>query len=149
APNEDGIRAALRALPEQRVLQIADDLRARNHWFTEFDPHEWDDDAADALTNYAIDRFDRMEGAGQAVDALAEAIGVPARVPEAGANVTAAYLDMRNPLEIDAGGDAFDAAQQARWIRQAKEQGHDGLIIRNYHDGGTPDDMVPGGFRSA
>lgn len=149
APNEDGIRAALRALPEQRVQQIIDDLRARNHWFTEFDQYEWDDDAADALTNYAIDRFDRMEGAGQAVDALAEAIGVPARVPEAGANVTAAYLDMRNPLEIDAGGDAFDAAQQARWIRQAKEQGHDGLIIRNYHDGGTPDDTVPGGFRSA
>src|SRR5690606_6130189 len=42
-----------------------------------------------------------------------------------------AFLSIRNPLEHDFGGELFDPDDVERVIRQARREGHDGVIIRN------------------
>jgi predicted GNAT family acetyltransferase len=59
-----------------------------------------------------------------------------------GANVTPAYLSIRNPLEVDARGGRYDELKfdgatigTEDLLRIAKEQGRDGIIVRNVRDG--------------
>lgn len=59
-----------------------------------------------------------------------------------GANVTPAYISMKNPLEVDAAGGRYDALKfggvdvnTEDLLRIAQDRGHDGLAIRNVVDG--------------
>ncbi|WCA60333.1 hypothetical protein G6M16_007415 [Agrobacterium tumefaciens] len=61
-----------------------------------------------------------------------------------GANVTPAYISMRNPLEVDAAGGRYDRLKfdgvdvnTEDLLRIAQERGHDGLAIRNVVDGSS------------
>lgn len=61
-----------------------------------------------------------------------------------GANVTPAYVSMKNPLELDAGGSRYDSldfegevVDTEALLKIAQDRGHDGIIIRNAMDGST------------
>lgn len=146
-PNIDGIRGALSGMTDDEIAALADRLRGRWRSF-EF---SFEDDAggapyADQLLDYVQESFDELEGSGQAVDRLAEALGVQARAPAPAANVIPAYLSLENPLVIDGARESFDQEQQQAWLDEARAGGHDGLIIRDYDDGGFG---VGENFRSA
>jgi len=44
------------------------------------------------------------------------------------------YLNLENPLEVDALGAGYDDKVWNGWVEQAIAGGHDGLIVRNGHD---------------
>lgn len=54
------------------------------------------------------------------------------------AGVIPAHVSIKNPLEFDAGGAHWREAQKQiskdDFIKRAKKEGHDGVIIRNVHD---------------
>ena len=52
-----------------------------------------------------------------------------------GANIMPAYVSLQNPLVIDEGGRDYDPERFRDYIDQAKEQGHDGVLLRNTGDG--------------
>lgn len=56
-------------------------------------------------------------------------------VADGGANIMPAYVSLQNPLAIDEGGRDYDAARFRDYILQAKEQGHDGVLLRSSGDG--------------
>ena len=58
-----------------------------------------------------------------------------------GANTMPVYLSMQNPLEVDLGGTARRKTKYSDLVKQAKADGHDGLIIRNTVDGAAQDDI--------
>lgn len=92
--------------------------------------------AREELVGAIESAFDRDDGLEQRADYAMRAFGVQdTRAGREGSRVVGAYLSLQRPLEIDARGDEFDPGQQARWIAQARDEGHDGLIIRNYVDG--------------
>lgn len=51
------------------------------------------------------------------------------------------YAAMNNPLVYNQGGEKFRAKKFFDVIRDAKNAGHDGVIIRNTYDGGPLDDV--------
>lgn len=57
-----------------------------------------------------------------------------------GANVMAVYLALHNPLIIDFQETGIEYL--AEEIHEAKRKGHDGLIARNYDDGGVSDHYI-------
>ena len=96
--------------------------------------------AREELAGAIESAYDRDDGLEQRADHAMRAFGVQeTRAGREGSRVVGAYLSLQNPLEIDARGDEFDQEQQARWIAQAREEGRDGLIIRNYVDGAFGD----------
>lgn len=114
----------------------ADSVRKRNRYFAwepEDDGRTYAEQVATYLSHAAQDGF-----AGEEVTRLVgEVLGVSVAKNNEGANVVPAFLSMQNPLEIDGSRKSFDDNEQADWIAQAKEEGRDGVIIRNYDDGGT------------
>ncbi len=44
------------------------------------------------------------------------------------------YLDMKNPYIKDKQGHAYEEKELATWVKEAKEKGHDGIIIKNAAD---------------
>lgn len=56
-------------------------------------------------------------------------------------NVIPVYLSLQNPLEFDMGGSLYRKRSYASLLREAKQKGHDGAIIRNTFDGGSKDDI--------
>jgi len=46
------------------------------------------------------------------------------------------YLSMQDPLVYDFEGGSWDESRQAQIIKDAKENGHDGVIFKNIQDGG-------------
>lgn len=64
----------------------------------------------------------------------------------AGGNIVPAYLSLQNPMEIDAGGRPYynvDGNQRDinAIVKEAKEKGRDGVIIRNVVDTGNVEDV--------
>ena len=53
---------------------------------------------------------------------------------DAGANVMPVYLSIKNPLEYDMKGSTYRDKSYADIIAEAREQGRDGVIIRNTYD---------------
>jgi hypothetical protein len=146
-PNDDGIRAALAGMSDAEIEALAAKLRARWRRF-DFYPEDYGDGVsyADQLADYARDTYDEFEGHGQPIDWLAAELGVPAKAPASGSNVMPVYLNLRNPMIVDGSRESFDPEQQAQWLQRARRGGHDGLIIRNYDDGGFG---APGSYSSA
>lgn len=58
-----------------------------------------------------------------------------------GSNTMAVYLNISNPLVVDLGNTARRATKYSDLVKQAKANGHDGLIIKNTVDGATVDDI--------
>jgi hypothetical protein len=56
-------------------------------------------------------------------------------------NVIPVYLSLQNPMEFDMGGSLYRKRSYASLLREAKNKGHDGAIIRNTFDGGNKDDI--------
>lgn len=135
--NAEGLRAKLGAMSDAEIEKVME--RARNT-VRGFDYYEdFSDDYVDVrkdFVDYLGSEFDPAEGLGQKVDRVMDEFGVAPRAAAAGANVIPAYVSLKNPLVIDAKGDAFDHEQQSEWFRKAKAGGHDGIIIKNYEDGG-------------
>lgn len=50
-------------------------------------------------------------------------------------NVVPVYLSMQNPLVIDYAGESFRPATMYNAIKEAKRNGHDGVIMHNVRDG--------------
>ena len=61
-----------------------------------------------------------------------------------GANVLPVYIDIKNPKEIDAKGGFFTDIEEGltKQIEKAKQQGHDGVIIRNLDDDPGRDGVI-------
>lgn len=57
-----------------------------------------------------------------------------------GANVVPVYLSMKNPLIVDFQEEGIEYLEEE--LVRAKENGHDGLICRNYNDGGVSDHYI-------
>lgn len=51
-----------------------------------------------------------------------------------GANIIPVKLSMENPYIIDRGGKGYRDSFMSAWIKQAKDAGHDGLIVKNMKD---------------
>ena len=58
-----------------------------------------------------------------------------------GANTMPVYLSIQNPLVVDLAMSARRKTSYASLVKKAKEDGHDGLIIKNTVDGALPDDI--------
>lgn len=58
-----------------------------------------------------------------------------------GGNVIPVYLSMQNPLVKDMEGLSYRRVGISSLIRQAKDQGHDGVIIQNVRDADLPTDV--------
>lgn len=56
-------------------------------------------------------------------------------------NVIPVYLSLQNPMEFDMGGSLYRKRSYASLLREAKNKGRDGVIIRNTFDGGSKDDI--------
>lgn len=56
-------------------------------------------------------------------------------------NVIPVYLSLQNPMEFDMGGSLYRKRSYASLLREAKNKGYDGAIIRNTFDGGSKDDI--------
>ena len=48
--------------------------------------------------------------------------------------VIEANLDLQNPMTVDFGGDVGDAIRLEKLVREAKEKGHDALVVHNVDD---------------
>ncbi len=148
-PNTDGVRAALGRMSDAQLEAFAERLRDRAGWgdfWLEIDEPGRRQPYADQIAEHAENTFDDYEGGTQAIDSLAAELGIAGRAPAPGSNVIPSYLSLQNPLDVDGSGVDFDPEQQAEWIAQAKAEGHDGLVIRNYSDGGFG---IGNDFRSA
>jgi hypothetical protein len=154
--NEDGLRQAIAA---RSVTELVDAVRTFNRdrrhetidRVFEAPPEdmteaEWREELARDVTRHL---FDEAEGANQGADAFLKALGVEPRTGRRGSQTYPVYLSLQNPLEVDAKGEEFDRAEQTGWVEQAKAGGHDGVIVRNYDDGGWRDSTQGGGYRSA
>ena len=148
-PNTAGVREALARMSDAQLEDFAERLRSRAGWgdfWLEIDEPAFRQPYADQIAEYADNTFDHFEGGTQAIDTLAAELGINARMPAEGANVMPSYLSLQDPMMVDGSGLEFDSEQQAEWIAQAKAAGHDGLVIRNYSDGGFG---IGNDFRSA
>ena len=148
-PNTAGVREALARMSDAQLEDFAERLRSRAGWgdfWLEIDEPAFRQPYADQIAEYADNTFDHFEGGTQAIDTLAAELGINARMPAEGANVMPSYLSLQDPMMVDGSGLEFDPEQQAEWIAQAKAAGHDGLVIRNYSDGGFG---IGNDFRSA
>ena len=70
--------------------------------------------------------------------------------PKVGANVMPVYLALKNPLVVDFMGEGIEYL--AEDLERAKRDGNDGLIARNYNDGGVSTHYIafaPGQIKSA
>lgn len=148
-PNTDGVRAALGRMSDDQLEALAERLRDRAGWgdfWLEIDEPGQRPPYADQIAEHAENTFDDYEGGTQAIDSLAAELGIAGRAPAPSSNVIPSYLSLQNPLVVDGSGMDFDPEQQAEWIAQAKAEGHDGIVIRNYSDGGFG---IGNDFRSA
>lgn len=91
-------------------------------------------------------RFSTLEAALSAADKHAsknhskiikDQVGLLPNAP----NVMPVYLNMKNPLTYDMKGSRYREVTYNDLLIRAKEEGHDGLIIKNTYDGGPLDDI--------
>jgi N12 class adenine-specific DNA methylase len=111
----------------------ADKVHKQNRyfdWLPEEDSGSYAEQIATMLDNAIADGNEDL------ANAVASALGVSIAAPLEGGNVVPVYLRMRDPIEVDGAGKSFDDGEQEGWIEQAKAEGKDGVIIRNYDDGG-------------
>jgi hypothetical protein len=135
--NVAGMRDRLANMSDQQIEDVLDRANSKIRGFEYYE--SFDDDQIDIrkdLPAYLEAKFDPIEGMDQMVDRVAELFGVQPRSAREGSRVIQSYLKIENPLEIDGRGDEFDAEQQSKWIKQARDEGRDGVIIRRYSDGG-------------
>lgn len=86
-----------------------------------------------------------------AVDAIVQAVNARAEIPpRTGAGVMAAYLNVRDPMEVDFEGrhwddppEDFPALGIDDLVAFARRTGYDGVIIRNIHDPGGQTSSAP------
>jgi hypothetical protein len=68
-----------------------------------------------------------------------------AEMRQSGGRVIPVYLSMQNPMVFDMKARGYREQSYYELIQQAKEAGHDGLVIRNTYDAvlgdGNPDDI--------
>jgi len=142
--NREGFLDALNKLPEEYFTRFIArmDSQFRRVSFIEYDYNlDEDREYTDAERRIAYadrinDMYDPEEGPGQVTDRIAGELGVNPNSPTTGANVIATYVALKNPLEINAKGDAFNHVQQAEWLEKARADGRDGVVILDYEDGG-------------
>jgi N12 class adenine-specific DNA methylase len=117
----------------EQAHQLARAIRKRNRYF-EGDP-EYD---AGSITDQIVQYLENtvLDGREDIARAVAEHLDVSVGAVAEGANVRPVFLSLQNPLLVDGSGKSFDDDEQEGWIAQAKEGGYDGIIIRNYEDGG-------------
>lgn len=59
------------------------------------------------------------------------------RDDETGTSIVPVYLALQNPLEVDLEGKSYNITRAMQLVQQAKDGGHDGIIVRNVVDAPT------------
>jgi len=85
---------------------------------------------ADSYTRRQLTQADRSKG----------------RLDWLGGNVRLSRIRMENPLVIDMEGKRYDPNKYAVMLKKAKDEGHDGVVLKNVIDGGNVASTVYGVF---
>ena len=136
--NTQAVESAMAKLDEQGMKGLYQAMKNRR---VTMDWYGYDE--AESLDENRLLMQENVSGLGPDEDGdhtalltAAQFLGLPAYRTSPNAAVMPVFLAMKNPLEINAGGAEFHDETQADWIRQAKKEGKDGVIVRSYVDGG-------------
>lgn len=136
--NTQAVESAMAKLDEQGMkglYQAMKNRRVTMDWYGYDEAESLDENRL--LMQENVSGLDPDEdGDHTALLTAAQFLGLPAYRTSPNAAVMPVFLAMKNPLEINAGGAEFHDETQADWIRQAKKEGKDGVIVRSYVDGG-------------